>query len=152
MEAREILRDLGVDVAATSKSPPPVAAMAETFGYGEPDGLERRQIGVKLVDLEGARQPAQHAAMYRQPGDIGPLKQDGAAVRLQHAGQQIDDRGLAGAVRPDQRVARTGRDLQREIAGDFQAAELFLEPDGFQRNAHDAPPSGTGVALALPKR
>ena len=61
MEARQVLRDLGVDVVARAHPPPPVAAAAEPFRHREPDGLERRQIGIELVDLEGARQPAQHA-------------------------------------------------------------------------------------------
>ena len=65
MEAFEIFGDLGVDVVAGAHAAPPVAAAAEPFRYREPDGLERRQIGIELVDLEGARQPAQHARCAR---------------------------------------------------------------------------------------
>ena len=105
MEARQIFRDLAIDVVARAHPPPPVAAAAEPFRDRKPDGLERRQIGIELVDLEGARQAAQHAGMHRQIRDVVALKQDPPGIGLQHAGQQIDDGGLAGAVRADQRVA-----------------------------------------------
>ena len=62
MEARQVLRDLAVDVVAGAHPAPPVAAAAEPFRHRKPDGLERRQVGIELVDLEGARQAAQHAA------------------------------------------------------------------------------------------
>ena len=45
MEARQRLRDLGIDVGARAHPPPPVAAAAQPFGDRKPDGLERRQIG-----------------------------------------------------------------------------------------------------------
>ena len=66
MEARQEIGDLVIDVVARAHPPPPVAAMAEAFGDGEADGLERGQIGIELVDLEGARQAAQHALVHRQ--------------------------------------------------------------------------------------
>jgi hypothetical protein len=41
-----------------------------------------------------------------------------ARVRPQHAGHQVDERGLAGAVRPDQRIARADRQFERNAARD----------------------------------
>ena len=123
MKARQRFRDLGIDVVARPHPPPPVAAAAEPFGYRKADGLERRQIGIELVDLEGARQPAQHPLVHRQIGDVVAFEQDAPGIGLEHAGEQIDDGGLAGAVRPDQRMAGALLDPQRQIAGDPEAAE-----------------------------
>ena len=51
------------------------------------------------------------------------LEQDTPGIGLQHAGEQIDDGGLAGAVRPDQGMAGALLDPQRQIARDPQAPE-----------------------------
>ena len=150
MEARQIFRDLGVDVVAGAHPPPPVAAAAEPFRYRKPDGLERRQIGIELVDLEGARQPAQHAGMHRHIGDVVAFQQDAAAIGLEHAGQQIDDGGLAGAVRADQGVAGALLDPERKLAGDLEPAELLFQPSGFQRERHGASLSGTATTALRP--
>src|SRR5437868_14052325 len=150
MKTREICRDLGVDAVARAHPAPPVATTAEPFRHRKPDGLERRQIGVELIDLEGARQPAQHPPMRRQVRDVVTLKQNAPGIGLEHAGQQIDDGGLAGAVRTDQRVARASFKLERKIAGDDEPAELLLPPFGFQRDTHGASLSGTATIAFRP--
>ncbi len=113
MKAREVFRDRVIDVTAGAHATPPVAAMAEMFGRSETDRLQRRHVGIKLVDLECSGQPAQHALVHRQSSDVVALEQDAAGIGLEHAGQKIDHGCLAGAVRADQRVARTGLDLER---------------------------------------
>ena len=79
-EPRQVLRDLGIDVVARAHGSPPVAAAAEPFRYRKANGLERRQIGVELVDLEGARQAAQHPCVNRQIGDVVALEQDAPGI------------------------------------------------------------------------
>src|SRR6202020_934733 len=96
------------------------------------DGFQRSQISIELVDLEGARQPAQYPRMHGQIGDVVALQQDAPGIGFQHPGQQIDDGGLAGAVGTDQRVAGTGFDPQRQVARDPEAAEMLFQPSGFQ--------------------
>jgi hypothetical protein len=54
--------------------------------------------------------------VHRQIGDVVAFEQDAPGIGLEHAGQQIDDGGLAGAVRADQRVARALLDPQRDRA------------------------------------
>jgi hypothetical protein len=44
--------------------------------------------------------------------DLAPLQQDLAGGRLENPCEEINQRGLAGAVRPDQRLPRAG--LNRE--------------------------------------
>ena len=70
MEARKRLRDLPIDIGTCAHPPPPIAAAPETFGDGEANGLERRQIGIELIDLEGTREPAQYPLVNRQIGDV----------------------------------------------------------------------------------
>src|SRR5436190_1873950 len=103
--AKENTRSMSCSIKSTVTSRGSAATAAEPFGYRKPNGLERRQIGIKLVDLEGARQPAQHAAVNRQIGDVVTLEHDPPGVGLEHAGEQVDHGGLAGAVRPNQGVA-----------------------------------------------
>ena len=150
MKARQRLRNLLVDVAARPHPPPPVAAAAEPFGYRKANGLQRRQIGIELVDLEGARQAAQHPRMHRQIGDVVAFEQDAPGVGLEHAGEQIDHGGLAGAVRSDQRMAGALLDPERQVARDPQAAEGFFQSFGFQRDRHDASLSGTAMTALRP--
>ena len=61
-------------------------------------------------------------------GDLVRAEEDLAAVRAQHAGHEVDQRGLAGAVRPDQRVARALRQGDRDVPGDDSEPKLLSRP------------------------
>src|ERR1700723_3036635 len=150
MEAREILRDIVIDVAARAHHPPPVGAAAEPLRDRKADGLDRRQIRIELVDLEGARQAAQNAAMHRQIGDVVTFKQNAPGIGLEHAGQEVNHGGLAGAVGADQRMAGALLDPERQIARDLEAAELFFESLCFQRDGHGASLSETATTALAP--
>ncbi len=76
--------------------------------------------------------------MLRQRGDVLAGEDDRALARLEHAGQQIDQRRLAGAVGADQRVARAGLERQRHVVGDREAAETPEQAARLQRRAHGA--------------
>ena len=52
--------------------------------------------------LEGAREPVAPAAVRRPARDVLLAEDDGAAVGLVEAAEDVDERRLAGAVRPDQ--------------------------------------------------
>src|ERR1700742_1119037 len=49
-------------------------------------------------------------------------------------------------------MARALLNLQRQIAGDAQAAEGLFQTLGFQRDGHDASPSGTATAALRPAK
>src|SRR5205823_2277940 len=117
--------------------------------YRKPDGLERRQVRVELVDLEGARQATQHALVHRQIGDVAIFEQDAPGIRSEHAGQEIDHGGLAGTIRADQRVACALLDNKRKVARDAQAPERFLQPSCLQCDRH-ASLSGTATTALRP--
>src|SRR5579859_1414819 len=149
MKAFEVFGNLGIDVVARAHHAPPVTATAKPLGDRKPDGLDRRQIGIQLVDLEGARQAPQHAAMHGDVRDVVAFQQNPAAVRPEHTGQKVDHGGLAGAVRADQSVTGALRDSEREVARDLEPAELLCQTSGFKRRCHEASLSGTATAALL---
>src|SRR5262245_44095451 len=57
--------------------------------------------------------------------------------RAQHAGDQVHQRGLAGAVGSDQRVAGAALEGEIDVAGDRERAEALVQPADFERRAHD---------------
>ena len=82
---------------------------ADALGDRDVDVLQHRQAAEQPVDLEGARD-AELDALAPAPCVVMScaLQQHRAGRGQQHAGEQIDEGGLAGAVRADQRVARAG--------------------------------------------
>ena len=68
-----------------------------------------------------------------------PLKQDTPGRWRQPAGDQVDERRLAGAVRADQRMARTGLETEMNVVRHDQRAEAFVQADGFQRRVSSPP-------------
>ena len=102
----------GHEIGPAADDPPPIEALPAPLGYRQPNGLERRQVVEQLVDLEGTHDAKPHPLMGRKAGDVVAVEQDAAAGRPLHAGEQIDQRGLAGAVRPDQGVPGSLLNLQ----------------------------------------
>ena len=73
--------------------------------------------------------------MRLQARDVVAVEQDASRGRRQNAADQIDDRRLAGAVRPDERMTRALRELERHVSGCGDATEALLQrmcrEDGF---------------------
>ncbi len=67
---------------------------------GCPDAQRRKQIG----DLERAADAGAGDLLRRMSGDRPAHQRNLAFVRREHARQQIERRGLAGAIGADQRV------------------------------------------------
>ena len=75
--------------------------------------------------------------MHRQRGNVPPVEMDAAGVRHDLAGELADQRGLAGAVRPDDGVQLALRDIERDIVGGDHAAEALGQAlDREQRVSH----------------
>ena len=72
--------------------------------HRERDIVERGEIGKQRGDLERARQPEPAPAIGGKRGDVAAVEADAAAFGCNLAGQQPDQRGLAGAVRADDGV------------------------------------------------
>ena len=71
--------------------------------------VEHAEIEKQRRDLERAREAEPAAPVHRQRGDVAAGKTDAAGIGRQLAAELGDQRGLAGAVRPDDRVQLAGR-------------------------------------------
>ena len=94
---------------------------------GERERRQRRQRVEQLVDLERADDAAANALVRGERGDVVAVEEDRPRGRLENAGEQVDQRRLAGAVRSDQGVARAAREVERDVVGRRQAAEALDE-------------------------
>ena len=134
-----------------------VRAMPLALAHASVTASSGLRCGNRRVDLERAHKAATNAALRVERGDVLAAEQNLAAVRPQHAGHQVDQRGLAGAVRPDQRVTHALRQLDLDVAGNDQRAEALVE--ALRREgglAHDAAlrqmPFFDGAAVSQPNQ
>ena len=67
--------------------------------------------------------------------DLAAVELDGALVGRVQARDQIEQRGLAGAVRADQRVDFTGADLEAGVVDGADAAKALRDAVDFQHGA-----------------
>ena len=79
-----------------------IAACTASLRFSSID--ERRE---EVRDLERARQTCGDDAVRRLPGQVPTLEHDAPSIGCEEARDQVEDRRLAGAVRPDQRVQRS---------------------------------------------
>src|SRR5207253_2904817 len=81
------------------------------FSDVEPNGLER------------ARDAKPHDLMRRHPHEVGPAKKHRALARAVHAGDEVEERRLAGAVRADDADKLARYDLDLKIGNRAESAE-----------------------------
>ena len=88
--------------------------------------------------------------MLVQPGHRDAVQLDAAAVRLVHAGNEMHQGGLAGAVFADERMHLAAADLERDAVDGPHAREgLGDVADGQARRADGARSPGPVVAAML---
>ena len=95
-------------------------------------GLVHRQRRKNARDLKRAADAVAHDLGRRAPGHIDAVEQDLTGIRLQRAGDQVEERALAGAVRADHGGERTVGKIERDVVGRLDAAERFGEPADLQ--------------------
>jgi hypothetical protein len=111
---------------------------------GDHQVLTHRQVVEQLCALPRPREPAARACVRRHPGEIPPVELGPARVP-DEARDRVDERRLAGAVRPDQpdELSFLDGDVDRVHGADA------AEPDGqagrLQDGGHD-PPAGVEAA------
>ena len=108
------------------KAAPPVVRVSLALEHRQGHGLERRQARKERVDLESAGKATVHALMRLEIGDVGTVEHDGAGIGCEHAGEEVDERRLPRAVRPDERIACALGQLQRQVLRDDERAEAFI--------------------------
>ena len=115
-------------IAIAGKAPPPVGGHAAPLADRERHRFERVEIGKQRVDLEGAHQPALDSLIGIEARDVLVAEKNLSSIGLQRTGHDVDERGLAGAVRADQRIANAARQIYFDILRDDQGAEALVEP------------------------
>ena len=95
--------------------------------------LQRGEMPEQPDFLERARDPVADALMRAQVRELDPVEGDGAGVRPVDAAHEIEQRRLAGAVRPDDGVDRAGADGERNVAHRVHAAEALVQAFGLQK-------------------
>jgi hypothetical protein len=116
---------------------PEIVVLAIAFADGHADVFQNRQPAEELIDLEGARQAAPGADGLAGGGDVVAIEHNTAGRRLEHAGDQVDQRRLARPVRTDQRAAGAPLERQVDVARDMQRAEAAVEAFDLQSGGHD---------------
>src|SRR5258708_4096183 len=91
------------------------------------DVVLERVVGEERDDLVGAREAAVHAVVGREPADLFAEQLDRPGVAREIAGEEIGERGLAGAVRPDDQPPFPGLNTQGNVGDRRQAAEGLLQ-------------------------
>ena len=94
--------------------------------------FERGQMRKYRRNLKRADQPEPRHVGRRHRGDVLALVANLPARRLQEFGQQIETGGLAGAVRPDQRVDTAATHLERDVANGKETGEFLGQSAGFE--------------------
>ena len=91
-----------------------------------------RELREHALDLQRAFDAEAADLVRRAAGDIVAVEEHAAAVGRQQARDQIEERGLAGAVRPDDGVQRARRRDRSSGVDGGEAAEALAEFFGAQ--------------------
>jgi hypothetical protein len=87
--------------------------------------LHHAHRGEQQHVLPGAGDATTRPPVQSQAVDRRALQLDASRVRPHHAGDQVEQRGLAGAVRADQSEDFAGVNRQVDVIGDDDAAECL---------------------------
>ena len=129
-DAERVQARLGLDQASAPVSSKAQETPRNALALGDGDGhvVADRGLVQQSVDLVRARQAASNPRLRCQPVDSLAVEQDGARVGPQRPREQIDQRGLASAVRPDQPDTRAMHQVNIDFLRHRQCAEILGEP------------------------
>ena len=96
--------------------------------HGQRDRLRGGHRGEQARVLQGLAHPQPAALHLRERRDVALVELDDARVRPHRAGDQLEQRGLAGSVGPDQRVPGPGCDGEPTSSTAFSAPNERLSP------------------------
>ena len=120
------LLEHAVRICPTTSAIVPVPAMRRA----DQQVLEDRQLRERLRDLERAAMPARRARLRRGRGDVLSREADHAGIRRQRAGDQVEQRDFAGAVRADDAKRRAFARSSRSIP-----SATTTEPKALERRS-----------------
>ena len=117
------------------------------------DVLAHGQVPEQPHDLERPGDAPRRDLARRQPGDVLAAAQHPPLGRLQLAGQDVHERGLARAVGSDQAEDLAGLEAERHPIEGAQAGELDRHGHGFEDGCgHGRSRNRRGLAGAMPAR
>jgi len=137
-----------------------VRAYRNAIAYAGDSAERRSDLGEALAGAAGGvvtaeakaefeRAVAQNAEEPKANYFLGlAAEQDGAGARRERAGQHVDERRLAGAVRADQRMDVALRDIHVELVQRVEAAEAFGQAFDRKTNVVGGGPTHDGASSA----
>src|SRR2546422_3613528 len=117
------------------------AASPQSRHAGGLQGLEDRQVGKDLDELERPGHAETRQAHRADAADLTVLEAHAARAWSRDAGEDVDERRLAGAVGPDDRDELARVDPEAHAVEGTELSVEFSEPVRLQNHARDA---GTG--------
>ncbi len=124
---KQLVGTLGDDPFLVGPWEPPRSGpqpFADLAGGAEAHVLHHRQAGKRLGELERPNHPDAGQLVRRPAGDLLAVEVPLSVIGVVEAGQQVEERRLAGSVRPDQGGDLAALDLDViDVDGD-EAAEL----------------------------
>ena len=102
--------------------------------HRDPHVLEHGEVREDVGDLVGLRDAEARGLVLGQPRDLSAVEPDAAGARRRLAGDQAEERGLAGAVGADDRPQLAALDADVDAGHRDQAAVRAGEPLGAQQN------------------
>src|SRR5207237_4536176 len=100
---------------------------------GDADVLQHGQLREDAGDLEGTRDAAPAARRGGERGDVVAVEEDTTRRRRQEPRDQVEQRGLPGAVRSDDRPQLARLHRETDAVDGLQGAERAPEPARFQQ-------------------
>src|SRR5262249_32090702 len=154
-EAAEHLEGLPADVLVVVGKRRDPCDLALAREDRQRDIVEDAKPVEQIDDLEAASDARLDPFVDRGEGDVFALEQDAAAVRLEMSADQIDERGLAGAVRAHQREKFALVDGEIHAVAGAQVAELLAEIDRLEKDHEDfscgrSLPATAAIAPTMP--
>ena len=116
------------------------------------DVLQHGELGKDAVDLKRARDPAAAARRRGEGGDVVAAEEDTARRRGQQTGDQMEECGLPGPVRSDDRAQLLRLHREADVGDGLQGAERAPEPVRLQQWRHRTKPKRRAVPSSPPGR
>src|SRR5262249_17164637 len=110
--------------------------------------LQRCHAGKHARGLERADHAARRDLVRPEPGRALAEESDLAAGRWKQVGRHVEQRGLAGAVRADQRGECAGRYCEAPLGDGLSAAEALRHRAAFEGGRRHGAPSARGRGVS----
>src|SRR5208282_5438626 len=106
-----------------SRQPWPACDAGSGF-HRDPDAFEHGEVREHFGDLEGPHDAASHASHDRAAADVFSVEPDLTRGGREEPADQVEERGLAGAVLPDDGAQLSRRHLERYVIDCTKRAEV----------------------------